>query len=273
MMNNATIAFIGAGRMASSLIGGLIANGWPAEKIWVANPHTEQLEVLEKKLNIHTTLDNPTAVSKADVVIVAVKPSVVPEIMHELAEVIRQKGCLVISVAAGIPLAKYAEWLGKTVPVVRCMPNTPALIQAGASGLFANDQVEEVHKSLAESIIRAVGVVTWVPKEIHMEIVTALSGSGPAYFFLMMEALENTAREQGLPADVAHLLTVQTALGAARLALESSHDLVTLRQQVTSPGGTTEQGVAALEKGGIRELMARAVQAARIRAEELAADS
>ena len=208
----------------------------------------------------------------ADVVVLAVKPQVVRQVAEELAETIRKRQPLVISIAAGIRCDSLQTWLGGDVALVRSMPNTPALIQSAASVLYATPQVNASQREKAESLLRAVGLTQWVDDEALMDAVTALSGSGPAYFFLVMEAMEDAAKTLGLPEETARLLTLQTAFGAARMALESSDSSATLRSKVTSPGGTTERAVAVLEEGGIRALFQRTLAAARDRSIEISTD-
>ncbi|MEK7734411.1 MAG: pyrroline-5-carboxylate reductase, partial [Pseudomonadota bacterium] len=174
-----------------------------------------------------------------------------------------------VSVAAGVRIGDLERWLGGNLPVVRVMPNTPALIGSGASGLFANDRVTNEQRDRAEAIARAVGVTVWVSSEAQLDVVTALSGSGPAYFFLVMEALEEAAIARGLPREQARLLALETAFGAAKMALEGADEPQRLRRQVTSPGGTTEAAVKVLEDGGLRKLFAEALVAAERRAGEL----
>jgi pyrroline-5-carboxylate reductase len=273
-MTKSTIAIIGAGHMGISLLGGLIANGYPAEKIFLAEPAMEKLEHAKERFNIHITTNNALAVKTADVIILAVKPEKVAPVSKELSSVIHErKPPLVISVAAGIREENIQQWLGgRNVPIVRAMPNTPALIGCGATALYANRFISTKQHSLSESILRSVGIVVWVEDEKLMDVVTALSGSGPAYFYLMMEAMQKAGEELGLPCEVARLLTVQTAYGAARLTLESEKTLMELRQQAMTPGGTTEQGVRVLEEKNIRETIAAALKAATMRAEELGAN-
>jgi pyrroline-5-carboxylate reductase len=266
-MKNKIIAFIGAGNMASSLIGGLITDGYDPQKIWASTP--KFLEgVNEAGVNI--TPDNKIAAKNADVIVLAVKPALMKVVAEELAEIVAANKALVISVATGVREVDLCRWLGETTAIVRCMPNTPALIRCGATALYANSQVSTEQKNLAESILRAVGVAVWINEESQLDTVTALSGSGPAYFFLIIEALENAAMELGLTAEMARLLTAQTAVGAARMALESNCSVQELRKKVTSPGGTTERAVHVLEENRVREILTKAVQAARQRAEELA---
>ncbi len=271
-MNNATLTFIGGGNMAASLVGGLIADGWDPARIRVADPDANQRERMAASHQVTTTPDNQAAVSDADVVVLAVKPQLLASVAKDLAAGIAQQQPLVISIAAGIRETNLRGWLGADTAIVRAMPNTPALVRSGATALYANPAVSEEQRSLAESILRAVGLVIWVEDEALMDAITALSGSGPAYFFLFMEALQAAGEEQGLSAETARLLTLQTAFGAARMALESSDDAGTLRHHVTSPGGTTERAIGMLQEGGLADLLSRAVQGAAERANELATE-
>jgi pyrroline-5-carboxylate reductase len=269
-MNDASLTFIGAGNMTVSLVGGLIADGWDPARIRVADPDPGQRERMAARHQVATTPDNQVAVSDADVVVLAVKPQAMAAVAQGLAAGIAQQQPLVITIAAGIRQSALRDWLGADTAIVRAMPNTPALVQSGATALFANTAVSDAQRSLAESILRAVGLVIWVEDEALMDAVTALSGSGPAYFFLFMEALQAAGEELGLPTGTARLLALQTAFGAARMALESSDDAATLRHHVTSPGGTTERAIGILQDGGLAELVSRAVQGAAERSRELA---
>lgn len=264
------IAVIGAGNMGSSLIGGLIQDGHPSQHIWASDADEEKLAYLKQRFHIHTTPHNITAAEAADVLILAIKPQYFATVAHELAKTIQTLKPLVISIAAGIRIASIEHWLGDQLPIVRTMPNTPAMIGCGATALFANAKTNEDQRNLAESILRAVGITVWLNDEQLMDAVTALSGSGPAYFFLMMEAMQEAGEVLGLPPETARLLTLQTALGSARMAMESSSSLVELRHQVTSPGGTTEKAVSVLEENNIRALFSKALGAAKLRSEELA---
>jgi pyrroline-5-carboxylate reductase len=269
-MNKATIAIIGSGNMGASLIGGLIADGYPASQIWVTDTSLDRLKQMEQQFGITSTVDNIAAVSIADIVIFAVKPQVLSPVIHQLIKIIQQRKPLVISIAAGIQETTLQKWLGGNIPIVRCMPNTPALIGCGASALFANAFTSADQRNSAESILRAVGLVVWLTDEKQMDAVTALSGSGPAYFFLVMEILQEAGEKLGLPKDIARLLTLQTGFGATRMALESDASVNELRQQVTSPGGTTEQALLVLEKENLRQIFNDALHAAAKRSEELA---
>ena len=272
-MDEKTICFIGGGNMARSLIGGLIADGYPAGRLRAADPAADQREQLERLFGIRTFADNEAAVEGAEVWVLAVKPQVMHEVAASLAKAAQGAARpLVISIAAGIRSADLDRWLGGGAAIVRCMPNTPALVQSGATALYATPAVDENGRELAESILRAVGLTLWLDDEDLMDAVTALSGSGPAYFFLVMEALEAAGKHLGLPAESARLLTLQTAFGAARMALESDEGPEVLRARVTSPGGTTERALQVLEAGDLRGLMQEALSAARDRARELATE-
>ncbi|RMG37202.1 MAG: pyrroline-5-carboxylate reductase [Gammaproteobacteria bacterium] len=268
-MKDATIAFIGAGNMAAALISGLIADGVPPDRLLASDPDQERLQQLAHTAGVRTLQDNDAAVRAADVVVLAVKPQVLQRVAKELASAIGERRPLVISIAAGVRSDTLARWLGGNVPLVRSMPNTPAMLQAGATALYATAEVNESQRELAESILRAVGLVQWIEDEGLMDAVTALSGSGPAYFFLFMETLEKAAEKLGLPADTARLLTLQTALGAARMAIEAGEDPAELRRRVTSPGGTTERAIASFEKDDLAGMVERALTAARNRSVEL----
>lgn len=272
-MRTPIISVIGAGNMGSCLLGGLIKNGHPADKIWASDADAAKLALLAQALKIHTTSNNLEAAQQADIIIFAVKPQLFADITKNLARVVQEKHPLILSVAAGIRIASMNEWLGGKNAIVRTMPNTPALIGRGATALFANDLVSREQRQEAETIMRSLGLVVWLETENQMDAVTALSGSGPAYFFLMMEALQKGAESLGLPPETAKLLTLQTALGSAQMALESNQSLEELRRIVTSPGGTTERGVSVLEEHHIRDIYLKTLQAAKLRSEELAQKS
>ena len=265
------LSFIGGGNMAAALIGGLIRKGIAPTNLHVADPNADTLARLSKEFRITACADNLEAVRDAEVVVIAVKPQQIRAVCQSLAPALQPRP-LVISVAAGIPQAALSRWLGTGVPVVRTMPNRPALGGFGATGLYAPPSVGAAHRALAESILAAVSATVWVDHESQMDTVTALSGSGPAYFFLLMEALESSARERGLPGEVAHQLTLATAYGAARMARDSAEPLAVLREQVTSKGGTTAAALAVLEEAGLRAIVAHAVAAADRRSAELAAE-
>jgi pyrroline-5-carboxylate reductase len=256
--------------MARSLIGGLVAGGKPAATLWVSEPNDEQRAGLAAAFGVHTIKDNQALVHAVDVLVLAVKPQVLGGVCRQIEPAVQERKPLVISVAAGIRMPDLERWLGGMVPLVRTMPNTPALVQCGASALVANDQVSSTQRELAEGVLRAVGLTLWLDDEQQMDAVTALSGSGPAYYFLVMEAMEAAGQALGLPPRAARLLTLQTAFGAAKMALESADDAGTLRKRVTSPGGTTEQAIRVFEEGELRALFLKAMDAARHRSDELA---
>ncbi|MDT8311069.1 MAG: pyrroline-5-carboxylate reductase [Methylophaga sp.] len=268
-MNNGKIVFIGGGNMARSLIGGLVADGLPAAQIHVLDTQPAVLSNLQRDYKVQTHNDLASAVQSAEVIVLAVKPQQMQDAVKALSAV-WPGNALLISIAAGIRLDDLGRWLGHPdAAIVRAMPNTPSLVQAGASALIANDAVSAQQREQAEAILRAVGLAIWLNDETKMDAVTALSGSGPAYFFLVMEAMENAAIELGLPQETARLLCLETAFGAAKMALESDKSAVTLRQQVTSPGGTTERAIHELEDGGLHGLFENALVAAALRAREL----
>ncbi|TXS90665.1 pyrroline-5-carboxylate reductase [Parahaliea maris] len=269
-MSTPTIAFIGAGNMARSIIGGLLESGHPAQSLRAADPFPASLEQLQALGPIPTFADNAEAASGADVVILAVKPQVMAEALGSIASHVAENRALVISIAAGITIDSMRARLGEQAAIVRCMPNTPALLGCGASGLYATEQVGQAQRGYAEAILGAIGLVEWVPGESALDAITALSGSGPAYFFLFMEAMIDAGCELGLERSTATAMAQQTALGAARMAIEGDVDLVELRRRVTSPGGTTQAAVESFEHSGLRETIARAMRAANDRAQEMA---
>ena len=269
-MPTPTIAIIGCGNMGTSIIGGLIADGFPASSLWVADPDEAKLAALKQLHPVHVTTDNQAAIAASNTLILAIKPQVLAAVVKEFAPLVQIRKPLVISIAAGVTESSIQAYVGGNIAIVRSMPNTPALIDCGATALYANTLVTGEQRQVAEKILRAVGVITWVSEEKWLDIVTALSGSGPAYFFLVIEALQAGAESLGLPKDIARLLTLQTAYGAARMALESEDSAAVLRQKVTSPGGTTEAALHELETLGIRGIFADALFAAKQRSEELA---
>jgi pyrroline-5-carboxylate reductase len=272
-VNNKVIAFIGAGSMARSLVGGLVADGYDPKEIWVSNPSLEKLLLLQQQFGVNITQDNEKAMHLADIVVLAVKPHSMKEVIQDLKTKLIAKQCLIISVAAGITETTLQRWLGSPCPIVRCMPNTPVLVGSGATGLFANHSVTQEQKNAAESIMRAVGVIAWLEKEELIDIVTALSGCGPAYYFLIMESFETAAEQMGLPKAIAHLFTLQTALGAAQMAMKVDVSCQELRRNVASPGGVTEQAIKVLEEGGIRALLQDAMNRAREKAIAIESES
>jgi pyrroline-5-carboxylate reductase len=268
-MTQETIAFIGGGNMATSLVAGLIADGYDPQRLTVSDPDQEKLLSVATRFGVRTSTDNAAAQRGAAVTLLCVKPQMARSVCQGLASSTWKDGALVISIMAGIREHNIQEWLGGAPPVVRAMPNTPAMIQAGAIGLHATPEVTAHQRNQAETILRAGGLTRWVEREELMDAVTALSGSGPAYFFLLMEVLEQAGVALGLDSESARLLTIQTALGAARMAMESTDTPRELRERVTSPGGTTERALSALDAGGFARLVDQAVRAAHARSEEL----
>jgi pyrroline-5-carboxylate reductase len=263
------IGFIGGGNMASSLISGLIASGYSAQQIWVSDINPETLNALAHNLSVNVSTSNDEIIKQSDVVVFAVKPQALAAVAKSVAALIRHKPVLIVSIAAGINQNSLRSWLGPDVAIVRCMPNTPALVLTGATALHANDRVVDEQRDLAESIMRSVGIALWVDNEADLDAVTAVSGSGPAYYFLLMEAMEKAALALGLTASTASLLVQQTALGAAKIALESAESPEQLRKRVTSPGGTTQQAVEVFQQGGFAELVNNAIRAAYNRSIEM----
>ena len=268
-MSTATITFIGGGNMARSLIGGLVQKGFSPAAIRVSEPVPEARDTLAADFGVAVFSDNTAACAGADLVVLAVKPQVMQTVAAALAPALVHSP-VVVSIAAGIPVTALQHWLGATTPVIRCMPNTPALVHLGASGLFASAQVSDEQKALAEQLFSAVGLVVWLSAESEIDAVTALSGSGPAYFFLLMEAMQSAGEALGLSAETARQLTLQTALGAATMAAGSDVGPDELRRRVTSPAGTTEKAINTFLAGDLPALVDKAVRAASDRAREMA---
>ena len=269
MLQDLNLAFIGGGNMASALAGGLIKQGCRPERITVAEPRPEQLEALKNRLGVRVTQDNLEAARSAEVLVFAVKPQMFRTAAAPLAETVRARKPLIISIAAGILEPDIRAWLGGEAAVVRAMPNTAALLGAGAAALYANPAVTPKQKALAQALLEAVGMALWIDDESLMDAVTALSGSGPAYFFLLMELMQAAGTKLGLPPEAAARLVQQTAYGAARMALESGETPAALRKQVTSPGGTTAAALAVFEEAGLAAMVERALTAARDRGRQL----
>jgi pyrroline-5-carboxylate reductase len=266
-----TTAFIGAGNMARSIIGGLLTAGFDAGDIGASDPLDENLVALQTLGLRSLATDNATVAANADVVVLAVKPQLMREVCLSLAPVMRDD-MLVISIAAGVPAASLSSWLGGRARIVRCMPNTPALLGLGASGLYAHGDVPASLQDRAQTVLEAVGVVRWVSDEDLLHAVTAVSGSGPAYFFLFMEAMIAEARRMGLDAESARTLCAQTCIGAGHMLADSDVDATELRRRVTSPGGTTERAVASFEAAGLADTVGAAMRDCHTRSQELAAE-
>jgi pyrroline-5-carboxylate reductase len=266
----AAIAFIGGGNMSRSLIGGLLRGGADAGTIHVAEPDPGVGRQLEADFGVRVFAEGAAAATGAGIVVLSVKPQVMRSVCESIAPSLDKDHVLVVSVAAGVRIEQIDAWLGGGFPIVRCMPNTPALIGAGATGMHANSRAGAAQRAQAESILSSSGLTVWIAREELMDTVTGISGSGPAYFLLLIEALEDAAVAQGLPRETARALAIQTCLGAARLAAGTDEAPARLRERVTSPGGTTQAALDAFAEGGLRELVARAVAAATTRGRELA---
>lgn len=271
MIDPGTIAFIGGGNMARSLMGGLIARGVPAGNLRVAEPVGELREALTRDFGVQTFAEGAQAVTGAGTWVLAVKPQVMRPVCEGLAPAAQASHPLLVSIAAGITSLQLDRWLGGGISVVRTMPNTPALLGAGVTGLFANTKVDPQQRARAAALLESAGKTVWIEHEGLMDAVTAVSGSGPAYVFLLAEAMQAAAEAEGLSAQAARVLVQQTILGAARMLVESDDAPAELRRRVTSPGGTTQAAIEVFEAGGFRELAARAIHAATERGRQLSA--
>ncbi|EPJ45212.1 MAG: pyrroline-5-carboxylate reductase [Osedax symbiont Rs1] len=265
------IAFIGAGNMSRAIFGGMLANGYPAEKITATGRDINKLADLADQ-GMHVTTDNGAAMASADIVFLALKPQLMHSVISPLADLAQQHKPLIVSVAAGITADSINRWLGGNLAIIRCMPNTPALVQQGASALCANQQVSAQQKQQVQTMIASTGIALWVETEEQLDVVTALSGSGPAYFFMLMESMINAAVAQGLPKDIAQQLALQTAQGAATIAQHSDVDPAELRRRVTSPKGTTEQAILYFEQENFPEIIKQGMQKNINRSKQLAVE-
>ena len=271
MSTSSSIAFIGGGNMARSLIGGLVASGTDPASIRVADPYAPSRDALAADFGVQVFEDASAAVEGASTWLFAVKPQVMREVCAALAAQAQSTRPVAVSIAAGITSAQLENWLGGQLPVVRTMPNTPALLGAGVTGLFANAHVDADGRARSEALLASAGKTVWIDDEGRMDAVTGTSGSGPAYVFLLAEAMEAAAIAEGLPADAARTLVQETLLGASRMLTESGEAPAELRRRVTSPGGTTQAAIETFEAGGFRELVAKAIHNATVRGGELSA--
>lgn len=267
-MSKLKIGFIGAGNMAKSIIGGLLAEDYPAPLITASAARQETLDNVKKQFGINVSLSNRDIAKDADVIILAVKPQMLKPVALEIASSVQHKP-LIISIAAGVTTENIGTWLGGEQAIIRAMPNTPSMVKEGAIGAFANAQVSLEQRTITNEILGAVGLITWLEQEHLLNSVTAVSGSGPAYFFLVMESMIEAGMELGLSKDCATELTLQTALGAALLAKNGKVDVADLRRHVTSPNGTTEQAIKSFENDAIRAMFSRAMRACADRSAEL----
>ncbi|RKP10104.1 pyrroline-5-carboxylate reductase [Thamnocephalis sphaerospora] len=271
------ITFIGGGNMAEAILAGLLRKGHPTDRLVVSEPMPERQTYLREhypELAVHS--DNTVASADAELIVLAVKPGVVPAVLAGIRDIVARNQAVLLSIAAGVRLTDMEQWLrgddhATLQPaIVRCMPNTPALVGHGATGLYANANASPKQRAAVETVLRAVsGALCWVTEESQLDAVTAVSGSGPAYFFLLMEAMEEAGVQAGLPRDIAAKLTAQTALGAAHMALQSDDNTAELRRKVTSPNGTTYAAITHMENGNVPETLRAAVRAAADRSAEL----
>lgn len=270
-MSDYKMVFIGgAGNMAGAVIGGLVASGFPADNIVATGRDEQKLRDFVARTGVRGSTDNLTAIRNADVIVLSVKPQVMKELCESIAADVSARKPLVITLAAGIPLAAYQRWLGAGVPIIRAMPNTPALVGTGVTGLYAGAGVTGEHKSVATQMADAVGIALWVDEESGIDQVIAVSGSGPAYYFQFMESMIDAAEKAGMNRADAVRLTLQTALGAAKLAVASDIDVAQLKRNVMSPNGTTERAIKRFQDGGLPELVERAMSDCAARAAEMA---
>ena len=268
MENKTVIGFIGAGNMAYALIKGLLNNGFDANQINISDPNEELLLNRESELKVTTYSDNTSLLSNSDIIFFAVKPQVLSNVCLELKGIVKSKH-LFVSIVAGIRSSDINRWLGGNFSLIRTMPNTPALFQSGVTGLFANELVDNEQKSLVASILSSVGECFWVNEEKLIDAITAISGSGPAYFFLLMESMKQAGMALGLDEETANSLSIQTAYGASLMANKTGKDSRTLRSEVTSPNGTTQSAIESFQDQNFEGIVANATRAAYDRAREL----
>ena len=270
-MDYGNVAFVGGGNMTRAIVGGLLEDGYPAENISIAEPSVEQRALLAKAFaGVFVAVDNDEVGARADSLVLAVKPQVIAAVCRKLAQTVQKSRPLIISIAAGPRIGDIDQWLGGGNAIARVMPNQPALLRQGVSGIYANAATTPEQRDAARNIMSAVGAVITVPNEHDIDAVTAISGSGPAYFYLLIDMLAKTGADLGLDENSASQLAVETALGAAMLAQTSDDTMDELIAKVRSPGGTTATALDSLEKNGVRDIFATALAAARDRATELA---
>ena len=268
MENKTVIGFIGAGNMAYALIKGLLNNGFDTNQINISDTNEELLQSRESELKVTTYSDNASLLSNSDIIFFAVKPQVLSSVCLELKGVVTSKH-LFVSIVAGIRSSDINRWLGGNFALIRTMPNTPALFQTGVTGLFANELVNNEQKSLVSSILSSVGECFWVDEEKLIDAITAISGSGPAYFFLLMQSMTQAGMALGLDEETANSLSIQTAYGASLMANKTGKDSRTLRAEVTSPNGTTQSAIESFQDQNFEGIVANATRAAYDRAREL----
>lgn len=265
------IAFIGAGNMTQSIVGGMVKSGYPSELIYVSNPSPAKLEKMRDTLHVHTSQDNAEVANAADVIVLSVKPQLMADVCAALTEqVANLSEKLIVTIAAGIRIEKYRQYLGNSIRMIRVMPNTPSLVGKGMSGLVADDRVNDDDKAYITEAFDGVGATLWLANEDELDILGAVAGSGPAYFFEFMASLQKAATALGFDREKARLMVQQTALGAAEMAIASELELEDLRKQVTSKGGSTAKGVEVYQGADIDDISAKAVKAAVKRNQEMA---
>lgn len=266
-----TIAFIGAGNMANAIIGGMLENGFDADNLWVSAPDDSHLQKIRNQLGVSVTTDNRHCAQQADMIVLAVKPQIMRSVCEEIAPVVQNTRPLMVSIAAGLEADTLDGWLGGGMPIVRCMPNTPSLVGKGSAGLFATGSVSEDQRKAVTAIFESVGLALWVDEEAMLHSVTALAGSAPAYFFLMLESMEEAGDELGVEREQARRLAIQTMAGAAEMARRGPDEPAQLKRNVMSPGGTTEKAIETFEDGDLRGLVRRACQAVVTHSKKMAA--
>ncbi|EKE83724.1 pyrroline-5-carboxylate reductase [Idiomarina xiamenensis] len=265
------IAFIGAGNMTQSIVGGMVSSGYPAEQIFVSNPSSAKLEKMQSTLSVNTSQDNAEIAQQADVIVLAVKPQLMKDVCAALqASVDNLSEKLIITIAAGIRMPKYRQYLNDDIRIIRVMPNTPSLVSKGMSGLVADERVDDADKAYITEVFDGVGETLWVSDEDQLDILGAVAGSGPAYFFEFMAGLQKAAVSLGFDTAKAREMVQQTCLGAAEMAKASELELAELRAQVTSKGGSTAKGVEAYQNADLDGISETAVKAAVKRNQEMA---
>ena len=269
MQNTYNVGFIGGGNMASSIIGGLIPDILPSNSVYVSDPNEAQLNKLAEQYAVQTCQDNNELITRCDVIVLAVKPQIMQAVLVPIQQTLNNKNPLIISIAAGITCHSIESSIGLTAAIIRVMPNTPALLKSGASGLYANQNVTASQKDIAKTLMSAVGSAFWVHNESDIDTVTALSGSGPAYFMLFVHSLITAAEKAGLPSDVAKQLAIDTCSGSAKLMSSSELPIQQLIDNVTSPGGTTEQALLSFSNNQFSEIVTQAFDSALKRSKEL----
>lgn len=265
------IAFIGAGNMAKSLIGGMVANGYPADAIYASAQTRNKLDLLEQEFGIQTSLDNDDLVKTADIIVLAVKPQIMADVCEKIAQHKENyEGKIFVSIAAGVTVARLQSLLADDQPMIRTMPNTPALVQQGLTGLYASPEVSEEDKVAVNDIMLAVGKTAWVKQESDLNTIIAATGCSPAYFFLFMQAMQESIMKMGFDAKQARALVEQASIGSAAMVQHNQDtDLETLRLNVTSKGGATAEAIRVFEEQNLKETIDSAMNAAVNRAQEM----